>query len=445
MKINNKRGIALIAAYMVIAVLSFLSAAFVIRSTSESRTIRGYENSNKAFWLAEAGIQKALWDINYNGCSQCCGVPYTACTHACSTPWCMQITADGYDVKKDGSTIISTATVGEAPSPRVTRTIQVTLGTGTTPKPFTSPIFGNSSIHMYQNALTDSYDSLKGPYEDQLGANRSMNGSVGTNGSMPGVVTIDNNSYIYGMTTTVGGTVEKANGAYIYCQACPLGGEECENDCINNLAKTRDLPLIDAPDELKNALTEGPYTVLKSASAILPMGDHRYDSINIGIGGTLNVSGKTRLYLTAAQAIDIGNNGVIHIMPGASLTIYTTGSANLGNNGLFNDTQFPKNFILYSTYSGPNVMTISNNVDWYGAIYAPNTNITITNNGRLFGAIVGNNLNVFNNAQIHFDEQLQTVTGTETPPPSEKPSITSWQECKYPDCHQDLGGGAGGL
>ncbi|MFA4888654.1 MAG: hypothetical protein WC628_03640 [Candidatus Omnitrophota bacterium] len=59
----NRKGIILIACYMVIAVLMILSTAFVARSVSGSRIAQRYANSTQAFWLAEAGAARAIKNL----------------------------------------------------------------------------------------------------------------------------------------------------------------------------------------------------------------------------------------------------------------------------------------------------------------------------------------------------------------------------------------------
>jgi len=63
----NKRGIVLIICYMVIMILSVLGAAFFARSVSERRVTSKYLDSTQAFWLAEAGISKAMKNFKTTG------------------------------------------------------------------------------------------------------------------------------------------------------------------------------------------------------------------------------------------------------------------------------------------------------------------------------------------------------------------------------------------
>lgn len=58
--IKDNSGFILITLYMVIAVLMILVTAFTARSISEQRVADKNRDSNRAFWLAEAGLDNAI-------------------------------------------------------------------------------------------------------------------------------------------------------------------------------------------------------------------------------------------------------------------------------------------------------------------------------------------------------------------------------------------------
>lgn len=60
---NKKRGIILIAAYLVVLILFILGGAFVARSISEKRAAERAVDSAQAFYLAEAGINRAMDEL----------------------------------------------------------------------------------------------------------------------------------------------------------------------------------------------------------------------------------------------------------------------------------------------------------------------------------------------------------------------------------------------
>jgi len=62
----NKKGVALILSYMVIMVLTVLGTAFVARSVSENSIAKRYADSERAFWVAEAGLAQAYYNALNN-------------------------------------------------------------------------------------------------------------------------------------------------------------------------------------------------------------------------------------------------------------------------------------------------------------------------------------------------------------------------------------------
>ena len=59
----NKKGVALIASFMVIVVLTILGSAFVMRTFAEANAIKRHLDSVNAFWLSEAGIARGLYEL----------------------------------------------------------------------------------------------------------------------------------------------------------------------------------------------------------------------------------------------------------------------------------------------------------------------------------------------------------------------------------------------
>src|SRR5690349_1730965 len=63
---NNKGSLAY--ALLLILILSSLSIIILLKSVNESRIAVRTANSTAALWAGEAGINKALWEYNYNSC-----------------------------------------------------------------------------------------------------------------------------------------------------------------------------------------------------------------------------------------------------------------------------------------------------------------------------------------------------------------------------------------
>ena len=133
---HNNKGTVLIIALAFIAVLGILSNAFMGSSISENLTAQRYIASTRAFWLADAGIQKAKWEFDHNNCADFvqCGTA-TPCDTIGGCASCGDkclsetLTANGdYDVTLDNTNSLLTST-GAYPSRTVAnaqkRTIQM--------------------------------------------------------------------------------------------------------------------------------------------------------------------------------------------------------------------------------------------------------------------------------------------------------------------------------
>lgn len=60
----NKKGIALILSFIIIVILTILGSALLLRSISERVIAQQYAQSTQAFWLAEAGINCAVRELD---------------------------------------------------------------------------------------------------------------------------------------------------------------------------------------------------------------------------------------------------------------------------------------------------------------------------------------------------------------------------------------------
>ncbi|MEA1928195.1 MAG: collagen-binding domain-containing protein [Candidatus Auribacterota bacterium] len=82
-------------------------------------------------------------------------------------------------------------------------------------------------------------------------------------------------------------------------------------------------------------------------------------------------------------------------------------------------------------FDGTNTVDLSNNVEFYGFIYAPNAKIEVRNNDNIFGNLVGKEVWIWNNAGVHYDKALldedfgNIFTGGIPAAPHER---TDWKE-----------------
>ena len=408
----NKHG-SLAIGLLLLLVLTALAAGLLLRGVNENQLANRFANSTQAFWAAEAGVQKTVWEINSNNCAdfvqQGTSTACTSCTSCGAGNKTMAVSISGscdYDVVMNNGNTTATST-GACPnrssSSVIKRNVQATISATS---PFKYAAFSNGAVTLSNNTFIDSYNSNNGAYSV---SNSATNGSIGSNGTTAGIISIGNNISIGGnVSTGVGGTATVGSNTTIT-------GTTTHTNAVP-------LPAVIVPSALTGLASGGAYNV--GTNRTLTTGDYKYTSVSTDNNSTLNITGNVRLYLTGALAFPAGNNVAITVASGATLQIFIDGTLTINSNVILSSSgNIPKSIQIYSTYSGANGITIGNNGVLAAAVYAPGTDISIGNNNDFFGSVIGKTVAVHNNAAIHYDESLgnlSTVVGST--------GVTVWQE-----------------
>ena len=136
----------------------------------------------------------------------------------------------------------------------------------------------------------------------------------------------------------------------------------------------------------------------------------KYDSIDLGNNEVITIDGSVSLYITGD--IELGNGAQLQIVnestnPDASLKLYIGGDYE-GKNGsnMNNDTQNPRKLRVYGLNSC-NQMVFKNSSDFYGTIYAPNTEVIFQNSADAYGSVVAGEFEQKNSADFNYDASLR--------------------------------------
>ena len=408
---KNLRGFALITSVLIISILIPLVIAYIARVTAEYRFTSKFYNSIAAFNLAEAGIERALWEINYNDSvfsgwsSSVDGGGNTTITSPAS-PAPSLATLAGQTIGEYTVTVyipsaqnpVTITSTGFAPnklSADEERTIILQCEKN---YQFTRGIVGLNSVKFSGGAYSDSYDSSKGPYNSDITSplyNAGQQSSVASNGS----ITLSGGSYIYGdanpgpdypFNPPPSPTV--VTGSYATLQA-PLQLDPIPPAEISNARTSNNNAVIDPA-----ILPPGTYDLdLSGGDALtLPQGTYYFTSIKLTGGSSIQVSGPVKIYVDGGE---IDSSG-----------------------GSFVNSGVPKNLLILST--GPEI-ELSGGTSFIGCIYAPTSNIKNSGGCTIYGAIVcGSNVDS-GGAALHFDIDLLKIS-----PNFGTYKITYWQEIK---------------
>jgi hypothetical protein len=238
-------------------------------------------------------------------------------------------------------------------------------------------VIGIESLEMNGLTLTDSYNSSAGAY------------SAGTAGDQ-GHVCSDGDIRATG-NAVINGNAHPGKG-----RRARFSGNARATGATNSRSDSFDLPSVDTTSaaQSNNNATMPPLGTGKSATS--PLDKNR----NVSLSGneTYNLPAGTYYWN------DLKITGSASLVVNGPTTIYLTGELDLAGNGIANLTRIPGDLKLLVT--GQNV-DVSGNGNFYGVVYAPDSDVKISGNGDLFGAVTGRSIEINGNAKIHYDQALE--------------------------------------
>lgn len=474
----REKGMILAATTIIIIVMLIMAVPFLAKLSTQYRSTDRAQKALSAFNLAEAGVDRAMWEI--------------------TRPWAYQgeiawgenqqgkgiirnfPASDGQIVGNifilvsapsgatpDTRIIESTGRIPNLGTSTVNRTVRVNLE-----KYFKSiwdfGFFADSGVYVRTNVRIDSYDSRDGSYGVN---NRGEQGHLGTNNSGDNAIDIDQgtSSRVYG-NLAAGVDTDPANlenvinfppdamDSDIFVTYDPEG----EPGSRQILSAPFEMPSVDFqnlpprqmfetsyefsswvssdPDPAQPVRSENIGEGLFQGTYAPGMGKHTltasnsgiYTNFDLGKNCDVTVEGNVAIYVTGLD----GSTGTFSMLNGASITIGENASLTLvlgkttwsqSNNSMINNTTEPENLIILGTDQFTGDMDYKCNSENHAAIYVPRATFTVSNsNIHIYGALVANYFNFPTNINLHYDEALADLTYVKGGIPYWK--ITSWQE-----------------
>ncbi|MCG2711607.1 MAG: hypothetical protein L6416_04705 [Candidatus Omnitrophica bacterium] len=405
MKLVNNKGIATVLGFIIILILAILASAMLMRGVGGSRRTEIYVDETRAFWVAEAGIARAVWELN-NGAGVWTGWTTTGNnkTLQASVGAAGDYDITVYDFANPPLKIEVTGYYpNRASENAIIRNFEVIAAKSFNPL-FEYAAYSQDELTISGQGFTDSYDSSLGVYG---GTN------VGTDGDVGSGVAVDASGQAY-----VDGDVVIPEGA-AYPDAAYYSGTVTEE---NN----PELEQIIVPLNLA-ALPNG--GSISSTTTLAP-GDYQYWMINISSKTTLTITGPANIYLTGGTSISITGKAEVIIDSASTgpVNIYFDGDVLLSGQGVTNETSIPSNLILYGTSTIAQTIHVSGQADFYGAFYAPTGEMHLTGQGGLYGSFIGNEVTISGQGGVHYDEALGSLAAAS----ASTYSITSFKDGQTP-------------
>jgi hypothetical protein len=389
MNLSNKKGIATVLGFVVILILAVLASTMLMRGVSGSRRTEIYVDQTRAYWLAEAGIERALWELN-NGAGAWTGWKTDGSDKilqgSVGTSGDYDITV--YDYLTPPLRIEVTGFFPDRFDPTaITRSLEI-IADESVFSLFEYAAYSQDKLTLGGQAYTDSYDSALGAYG---GANVGAEGDVGS-----------------------GVEVEASGNVYVDGDVVvPEGGAAPDEKYYSGTVNEEDNPPLTSVTVPAN-LVALPSGGSISTTTTLGPGDYQYWMINLSSKSTLTITGPANIYLTGATSINVSGMGdiVVDAASTGPVNIYFDGDVNLSGQAIVNQTALPSNLIMYGTNPIVQTVNLAGQTDFHGAVYAPNATLNLTGQGGMFGSFVGDEVNISGQGGIHYDVSLGKAGGT---------------------------------
>lgn len=383
---KNAKGFVLITSYLLLSVLSIFSLALFSRSNVFLQATERNQNKTVAFNMAEAGLDTAIFQLRANPAYAGSGGYVPMQTNTVQGGYQVTVTTPATTPTGQPNTnaaIRQITATGFSPTNTVTdRAYETRTVTGyvnvAPPSLFDYAVFADKGINIHGNVEVDSYDTRVNPVYDRR--NAGSNADIGTNNSITHTANFS------------GGVSVRGDGFY------GVGGDLDVYNMSNNVQFNGTISGLSAPKELPPPEPTGTNlgTLRINDSYPLPAGEYRASSLKITGQGQLVADGPVKIYVSG------------------EITIEGKGVATSG--------ELPKNMLIYAT--GDADVKLGGSSKFYGAVYAPKSNVKVHGDNHFFGGFVAGEFLHVGNAKFHFDEALKDVESDS----GGQVSILSWTE-----------------
>lgn len=422
MKTRNKRGAILITTVIFAMAIAIGLGSFIALTVQSSKLSNSSFNLNSALNLAEAGLESAMSSINradwsgwdsYGGSST--NKTRTLPTFDLSSGITGHVDVVVFGVNSSTPRIVAQGRTEGALGSSVRKQIEVNLrrrshfATGMVAKDLVVFKGGNAYVDSY-NSEDPAY-STSGQYDETKKRDRGSVASARVEATADGVLL--GNGNVWGYAATSGADVDVGATGSIKGTTTPSGVR------IDNSRITKDFS---ANFDIETAPTSGFSTEYGAVATSTTFGTTGTASTIKAASLTANNAGDVFTVNGDVTMVVTGNidiKGSIVVTPGSSLTLYVAGDATIGGNGIVNQTNVPKNVLLYGTNT--NTLTgsrqqikLHGNGVLHAAVYAPNADIDLKgggSSGEASGSIIGYKITMNGNYKFHYDEALAALSG----------------------------------
>jgi hypothetical protein len=392
-RIRVRRGAALVWVAILAVVLAGMSMALLGMNTSTTKARVETQNQQRSFYVAEAGISDAYYQVNAGRITPTAGAPALLGSQANpialgpSSYWAVVTWLNTRSYSIDATGI-------DGRDQNRLELVMAEVPNGF----FQFAAFGADNVLINTNSFVDSYDSTLGPYNSQVTAGNDFaneHGNVGSNND----IVIRSNTEIHGDAIPGPGHVvdDSATNTYISGSTDPAS------------APFPFPPIVVPPIASSGAL-------VANSTVTLGPGPVHYSSIRVNGGGGLRIVGPSKVVID--DLLMRSNTNLVFDSTGGPIEVYGTHNFVMNSNTTIQNvtnSAVGVTLLLSGDNSAPrgrDQISLSTNGDFIGAVYAPNASFRMPSNFNLYGSIMCKNLDLASYSEVHFDEGLRYGYGS---------------------------------
>lgn len=415
---TKTRGSLVLVAFCLVAVIGIALASYINACYQSLNHSTRELHNRRARYLAEVGLEEALWQLNN-------GMTWTGSGPSSTTAWTggttKTLAVSGYALG-NGATGQIAVTVNTA-TYAISSTATVTVGTRSYTKTLTTtaqyaPQFAyaaasaNSTVTFSVDGTVDSYTAP---------TYSAPSNSAGFAGVVAGNNVTLTNADVKGYVETYGNAPTYSASATIKSFTSPVS----PNVDLSRIGRSAFMPLFSvttpSPTLTLPGTGSGGTITLSSATPIGAVGTTTYygttvTNTNYRVSRNLTINGNVKMIVRGNLTVD-GTRSII-VSSGSTLELFVAGNVTMSssNAAITNPAFYPNRVALYLTGANSTVSWASN-VAFYGVIFAPNSTaspvVTVTSNSmQFYGAIMTNGGITFSGSapQVHYDNSLRNST-----------------------------------
>lgn len=363
---------------LVVSALAILSMAVLEVGRGVSREIETSAENRGSFFLAEAGIAEAVAARRAGGTGNVASADLPAYLDG-GVLW-----VEAEDLGNGRTRLVSNAMKGEGRS-----SVEVILGSTNVWARLPGVTSLEEPILKSDNFL-DSYDSRKGTYADQLGAETHA-GEGNTLQSNAGL-DLGSGMAVYGNAHVGDGhSLSMGAGSFVTGSTAPLTA-----------------PLEMAPVTAPSVAVGGSYTA--SGTVTLPPGTYGFSGMTVEKDAVFTIQGPATIVIDGD--LDVDRADLIIDPDGEPVQIYLTGDLLTSTKATITTLGAePANLQVYLTGDADQKAYFHPHGEFHGTIYGPLALVDVGTGFEVFGAVAARKVELQPHVRIHFDEALLEEEG----------------------------------